>query len=138
MARTPLLRALQRLAREHEAAERLGITPVALRSRRTLQLSRRDFLKGAAAAAAIGSLAPNLRLAPALAGPMPRIAIVGAGIAGLTAALTLKDKGISATVYEASTGVGGRMHSDRSGYWADGQISEFCGELIELGPHNDS
>ena len=23
------------------------------------------------------------------------------------------------------------MHSDRSGYWANGQVSEFCGELID-------
>ena len=58
---------------------------------------------------------------------------MGAGISGLTAALTLKDKGIATTVYEASQGVGGRMHSDRSGYWADAQVSEFCGELINSG-----
>jgi monoamine oxidase len=25
------------------------------------------------------------------------------------------------------------MHSDRSGYWANGQVSEFCGELIDTG-----
>jgi len=127
------LRALQRLAREHDAAERLGIAPAALRHRRALALSRRDFLKGAAGVAAIGALAPGLRLAPALAGPSPGIAIVGAGISGLTAALTLKDKGVAATVYDASPSVGGRMHSDRSGYWADGQVSEFCGELIDSG-----
>ena len=133
MARTPLLRALRRLAREHDAAERLGITPAELRRRRMLGLSRRDFLKGAAGVAAIGALAPTLRFAPSLALPSPRIAIVGAGISGLTAALTLKDKGIDATVYEASSSVGGRMHSDRSGYWADGQVSEFCGELIDSG-----
>ena len=133
MARTPLLRALRRLAREHEAAERLGITPAELRIRRTFELSRRDFLRGAAGAAAIGVLAPGLRFAPALGAPAPRIAIVGAGISGLTAALTLKDKGIATTVYEASQGVGGRMHSDGSGYWADAQVSEFCGELIDSG-----
>ena len=51
------------------------------------------------------------------AGSAPRVAIVGAGIAGLNAALTLQDKGIASTVYEASDRVGGRMHSDRSGYW---------------------
>src|SRR5437764_578741 len=62
----------------------------------------------------------------------PRIAVVGGGIAGLNAALTLADKGVAATVYEASTRFGGRMHSD-SGYWADGQVSEFCGELIDTG-----
>jgi len=43
---------------------------------------------------------------------MPRIAIVGAGIAGLTAALTLQDAGLSCSVYEASNRIGGRMHTD--------------------------
>src|SRR5947209_11269682 len=122
MARTPLLRALRRLAREHETAEHLGIAPAELRRRRSFELSRRDFLKGAAA---IGALTPGLRLVPALALPPPRIAIVGAGISGLTAALTLQDKGVAATIYEASPRIGGRMHSDAGGYWAEGQVSEF-------------
>jgi monoamine oxidase len=133
MARTPLLRALRQLAREHDAAEHLGITAAELRHRRTLEVSRRDFLRGAAGAAAIAALAPNLKFAPVWAAPAPRIAIVGAGISGLSAALKLKDKGIAATVYEAASSVGGRMHSDRSGYWAQGQVSEFCGELIDSG-----
>jgi monoamine oxidase len=133
MARTPLLRALRRLAREHDAAEDLAITPAELRRRRTLELSRRDFLRGAAGFAAVGAFAPALGPVPAWALPAPRIAIVGAGISGLTAALTLKDKGLAATVYEASPRIGGRMHSDVSGYWADGQVSEFCGELIDSG-----
>lgn len=41
------------------------------------------------------------------------IAVVGAGIAGLTAAYYLKKFGYSVTVYEASDGVGGRMTSDK-------------------------
>jgi monoamine oxidase len=127
MARTPLLRALRRLAREHDAAELLGIAPAELR-RRPPEITRRDFLKGAAA---VGALAPVLRIKPSLASPRPRIAIVGAGISGLAAALTLEDKGLPVTVYEASPRIGGRMHSDRSGYWAQGQVSEFCGELID-------
>ena len=114
MARTPLLRALRRLAREHDAAERLGVVPGELRRRRAAEPSRRDFLKGAAA---IGALAPALRImpAPAASPSPPSIAIVGAGISGLTAALTLQDKGLAATVYEASPRIGGRMHSDREG-----------------------
>lgn len=61
---------------------------------------------------------------------MPRIAIVGAGIAGLNAALTLRDAGLSCEVYEASQRVGGRMHSDAT-TWTDGMVSEWCGEFID-------
>ena len=58
----------------------------------------------------------------------------GGGIAGLSAALKLADKGVASTIYEASPNrVGGRMHTDDSGYWANGQVSEFCGELIDSG-----
>ena len=61
---------------------------------------------------------------------MPRIAIVGAGIAGLNAALTLQDAGLACSIYEASDRVGGRMHSDTV-TWADGMVSEWCGEFID-------
>ena len=61
---------------------------------------------------------------------MPEIAIVGAGIAGLSAALTLQDAGLSCTIYEASNRIGGRMHSDTT-TWADGMVSEWCGEFID-------
>jgi len=45
----------------------------------------------------------------ASAPPSTRIAIVGAGMAGLNAAYHLQRQGIPATVYEASDRVGGRM-----------------------------
>jgi monoamine oxidase len=61
---------------------------------------------------------------------MPGIAIVGAGIAGLNAALTLQDAGLSCSIYEASDRIGGRMHSDTV-TWADGMVSEWCGEFID-------
>src|SRR5215813_14898940 len=59
----------------------------------------------------------------------PRIAVVGAGIAGLHAALTLQDAGLACEIYEAADRVGGRMHSDTT--WADGLVSEWCGEFID-------
>lgn len=62
----------------------------------------------------------------------PRIAIVGAGIAGLTAALTLHDQGIVSTVFDSSHRIGGRMHSNH-GFWQQGQTSEWCGEFIDTG-----
>jgi monoamine oxidase len=135
MARTPLLRALERLAREHDHAERLGITPAELRERRgEAAYTRRELLKRTGVVSAGIAIGPALlaRSAAAEAKAAPaRVAIVGAGIAGLNAALTLRDKGIGATVYEAAERIGGRMHSDRSGYWAGAQVSEFCGELID-------
>jgi monoamine oxidase len=61
---------------------------------------------------------------------MTQIAVVGAGIAGLNAALTLQDAGLSCTIYEASHRIGGRIHSDAM-TWADGMVSEWCGEFID-------
>ena len=61
---------------------------------------------------------------------MPRIAIVGAGIAGLNAALTLQDAGYSSSLYEASSHIGGRMHSDIT-TWGGKLVSELCGEFID-------
>jgi monoamine oxidase len=140
MARTPLLRALRQLAREHAAAEKLGIPVAELRARREEQAySRKDFLKRTGAAGvALAAIGPAGALARSARGATgPRIAIVGGGIAGLTAALTLQDKGVASTVYEAHVSrVGGRMHSDFvdfPGYWANGQGAELCGELIDSG-----
>ncbi len=61
---------------------------------------------------------------------MPHIAIVGAGIAGLNAALTLQNAGLSCTLYEASKRVGGRIHSDAT-TWEGGLVTELCGEFID-------
>jgi monoamine oxidase len=133
MARTPLLRAFRGLAEEHRAAERRGMPPAELRGERDEALSRREFVKRAGLASAGLAVAPAALARRAAGATAPRIAIVGGGIAGLTAALTLADKGVAATVYEAADPVGGRMHSDNSGYWSDGQVSEFCGELIDTG-----
>jgi monoamine oxidase len=98
------------------------------------QFNRRTFLARGTAlgigAVALGSGAAS----PAAAATQPRIAIVGAGISGLAAGLQLQDQGISSSVYEASQRVGGRMYSTVPGaYWAEGQVSEWGGELIDTG-----
>jgi monoamine oxidase len=129
MARTPLAHALALLAKEHDAAESIGIDTAELRERR---YSRKELLRRGAVAGAAAAIGPAALPRGARAGSGPaRVAIVGAGLAGLNAALTLQDKRIASTVYEAADRVGGRMHSDRSGYWANGQVSEICGELID-------
>src|SRR5438445_6141487 len=135
MARTPLLRAFERLAADHWEAERLGIPPAELQGRRKeAAYSRTEFLKRAGIVGAGAVALPAAAMAaPAKGATGARIAIVGGGIAGLNAALVLADKNISSTIYEAGTRIGGRMHSDTTGYFSNGQVSEYCGELIDTG-----
>ena len=128
MARTPLLSRLQTLFADYDEAERTGRSVAAIRRER---MSRRDFLK--TTGAAVGALAMSGSLGRlAVAASASRIAIIGGGISGLTAALTLQDAGIASTVYEATGRVGGRMESDTTS-WLNGQVSEECGELIDSG-----
>jgi monoamine oxidase len=131
MARTPLLTRFQQLFHDYEEAHSSGHTVrEAQEARLSRQLNRRDFLKVTGATVGAAALAGTV---PALARATsaPRIGIMGGGIAGLNAALTLQDKGIASTVFEASDRLGGRMHSLMSGYWQNGQTSEWCGELID-------
>ena len=131
MARTPLLRRFQDLFNEFDEADRSGRTVESVREeRRHMRFTRRDFLKAAGATVGAAALSGGIP-AFARAGSAPRIGIMGAGIAGLNAALTLQDKGLASTVFEASDRIGGRMHSLMSGYWSDSQTSEWCGELID-------
>ncbi len=128
MARTPLLRMFESLVQDFKEAERSGRPVEEVQAKRGRRPTRRDFLKGTGAL--IGAAALGGRL-PAFA-QAPRIAIIGGGISGLNAALTLQDAHIASTVYEASSRVGGRMHSDTTS-WSNGQTSEHCGELIDTG-----
>jgi monoamine oxidase len=134
MARTSLMRLLVSLVRGHADVVAAGDRSPGTRRSMTTDspgageagLTRRQLVSGVAALGVAGCVR--------LPGPVPRtppVAIVGGGIAGLAAAHTLVGAGIPAVVYEASTRVGGRMHSHRDGYWNDGQVTEWCGELID-------
>ena len=62
---------------------------------------------------------------------MRTVAIVGAGITGLTAAFYLKRQGVPVTVYEASNRVGGAIQSLR----AEGYLAEFGpNTILETSP----
>ena len=87
-------------------------------------------MAGAGAAFASVAAPPLLERTRASATPAPRVAVVGAGIAGLTAALALHDRGLRCTVFEGQHRIGGRMHSEDR-FWGNGQVSEYGGELID-------
>ena len=132
MARTPLLRALRQVFRDAHLARAHGVSLDALRELRagnaatsTRSMSRRAFL-ATAGAATTAAFVPRLTFSAT----NPTVVIVGAGIAGLTCALELADRGIRSTVYEASGRIGGRMFTNND-YWSANQVSEWCGELID-------
>src|SRR5215218_3683652 len=119
MARTPLADALQQIAADAGQTSGTAFRP-----------TRRQLIAGGAGAAAAAATA---RFAPAArAADSPRIVVVGAGLAGLTAAYRLKQAGYTAQVHEASDRVGGRCWTLRDAF-ADGQIAEHGGELIDQG-----
>ncbi|WP_017237876.1 flavin monoamine oxidase family protein [Streptomyces sp. SS] len=129
MARTAPARMLRRIVAEHSTDTAPGDQAAGGPSRRTV-LGGLAAGVGIAATSAVGTAGT----ARADTAPQPVVAIVGAGIAGLHAALRLADHGIGSAVYEADTRVGGRIYSNPAGaYWGDGQSSEWGGELIDTG-----
>jgi monoamine oxidase len=127
--RTPIYRALRRAVFDLHVNK--SGQPAGVAADRP-EISRRRVVGGSLAAGAglvLTGLVP--RTATAAAGDQPRVVVIGAGLAGLTAAYRLRQAGISSTVYEAAARIGGRCWSNRD--WAAGQVSEHGGELIDTG-----
>jgi monoamine oxidase len=116
MARTPLA----------QRVEEAYANVVASRTTRR-ELLKRTTAAGIAVAGA-GTMGRFARVA--YGATQPRIAVVGAGLAGLTCAYRLKQAGLVAQVYEASTRVGGRCWTIRD---FDPLVAEHGGELIDQG-----
>lgn len=112
--RIPLFRSLMRALREARG------------------FSRRDFIKTTVAASA-ASVLPSCTTTggpkgnPKFAGP---VAVVGGGIAGLTAAYRLMKAGVDVHLYEGANRTGGRMYT-RRGFNAEGMFCELGGELVD-------
>jgi monoamine oxidase len=128
MARTPLATRLEEAASiAGESSQRDLPVERVLRER----ITRRELLRRAAVVGIAGTAAMTVdRSGGVRAATAPRIAVIGAGLAGLTCAFRLKQAGYSATVYEASDRVGGRCWTIRD-VFDKGQIAEHGGELID-------
>lgn len=134
MPRSPSFRRFAESLRMAAFAEERG-----LGSREVIDLaaashaSRRSFIKAVGIAAAVP-------IATGMLGgfaPPPRrngtVAIVGGGLAGLACADRLRERGVSASIYEASGRVGGRCSTLR-GFFG-GQVAELGGEFIDSAHH---
>lgn len=142
MARTALFQSFIRLMRVALLAERqhgsvndaLGATKEKTSLQLSHSISRRQFLVSAGATGAtlgMGTMT-GFPLQSAAANPSPAslsVGIVGAGLAGLACADTLKTRGIRASIYEAADRAGGRCRSLRGFF--PGQIAEHGGEFID-------
>lgn len=119
MARSPLFARLRLIARRAGAQRPVHTT-----------FTRRTFLQ----ASAIASVGVSSLSAACGTEELPRrptkVAVIGAGIAGLHCAYRLQQAGLDVTVYEASTRAGGRMFTAR-GMFPDNQVAELGGELID-------
>ena len=107
---------------------------------------RRAFLQGLLRSGAgtlpllrLAELAGAGRMGPPRPGPHPLmtyggepVTIIGAGVAGLTAAYRLSRGGVACTVYEGSARVGGRMCT-LSHFNEDDMFCELGGEKVDTG-----
>jgi len=130
-SKTPLFGTIRKAFQMALAAEGRQTTAEEIEQRSDeMHRSRRKFLENAGKTILAGSLLPNFAGLDLSRSLSPRIAIVGGGIAGLSALHSLKKKGLDATIYESSNRTGGRIFSviDAMG---PGTWTEFGGEFID-------
>jgi monoamine oxidase len=129
-SRTPLMASLRqcvRMAADPRPDDPPSAGAVSTLNSGNWNLSRRDFVKGAMALGAAGLL-PGCKSGHK--GGPPRIAVVGAGIAGLNAARILVQGGLEPLVFEAGARTGGRIMTLQD-VVAPGVFTEAGGEFID-------
>ncbi|HYO97729.1 MAG TPA: FAD-dependent oxidoreductase [Polyangiaceae bacterium] len=128
MAKTPLFTSLRRLVATALQA-RCGREPSAEAG---ATLSRRELLGCGAlpAAALVGCSASEGTVRQVGGTPAHRIAVIGAGLAGLHCAYRLEQAGVEVTLYEASQRVGGRVLTARD-LLPGNPLCELGGEFID-------
>jgi monoamine oxidase len=133
MAKTSSIDLLQRAYHIAKFAAQRGVSSKTAIELWNVRISRRHLLQGSLAA--VGTLAierlanaqNNSRQAPVL--------IVGAGIAGLTAAYYLERAGIGVRIVEANQRIGGRVFSLERALGTETTV-EMGGEFIDSGHKN--
>jgi len=136
--KTPLLSQLRRaflLAQRAQLQPEKSLDDV-LAEHRQYQSDRRQFLRTGVRAGVLlgigGPVVANDLLEAAAGKPKYKIAIVGAGMAGLSAGYHLQRKGIQATLFEGDKRAGGRIKSAR--IFDDGRLNtEIGAEFIDTG-----
>ena len=128
MARTPLFAAVER-------ALALASRDNSVVGPRTSALTRRTLLRSSAAAAGAAVLSPVLDWSAYARGqPKGPIAIVGGGVAGLTAAYRLQKHRAKPVLFEASNRWGGRMFTSPKFY--KGMFCEMGAEFVDSNHHD--
>jgi monoamine oxidase len=141
LGRSPLFRTLNRALRIASNWPRAEVGEISERVEQAkYQLSRREFLSQSAAWSAMAGLSPALTKIPAGFEQYSRrtnsakVAIIGAGLAGLNCSHILRQAGILADVYESSNRVGGRIYT-ATDIMAPELTTELGGEFIDSNHH---
>jgi monoamine oxidase len=133
MARTPLIQMLRYGYRIARFADRQRILPAIALEIWESRISRRNLFRGSlAAAGTLSALALDRQFHRQVDAATTPVLIVGAGIAGLTAAYYLDRSGVPSRIVEASNRVGGRILS-RAKAMGTPTTVELGGEFIDSG-----
>ena len=132
MAKTSLIQGLRRVYQIARFAQHRNLSSSTALEIWEVRISRRRLFQAALAAA---SAACALTLEQKVDATTPPVLIVGAGIAGLTAAHYLNKAGVPVRIVEANQRIGGRMLSQAKALGTESTV-ELGGEFIDSGHKN--